>query len=118
MATSTAVARPDAAAAAAALPWPRARVAHDSLRPVWRVHAARSAVAAPSQRAELAGRGGRSAAGNGRNRRRPVAQAVLASRADYGSSGGARKPRKARSAAAFAAARGRLAGAIGAACWV
>ena len=50
VATCRAVARPDAAAAAAELAGPRAHVAHDLLRPVWRVGAGRSAVAAPSQR--------------------------------------------------------------------
>ena len=77
VATCTAVARPDAAAAAAALPGPRARVAHNSPRLVCRVAAGRSAAAAPSQRAELAGCGGRSAGCNGCNgarwpRRRPA----------------------------------------------
>ena len=46
-ATCTAVARPHAAAVAAALPGPRARVAHNSPRPVCRVAAGRSAAAAP-----------------------------------------------------------------------
>ena len=85
VASCTAVARPDAAAAVAALPGPRAHVAHDSPRPVCRVGAGRSAVAAPPQHAEVAGRGGRSAARNGRNGRREAAAAAGARRAVEGS---------------------------------
>ena len=70
------------------LPGPRARVAHDSPRPVCRVGAGRSAVAAPPQHAEVAGRGGRSAACNGRNGRREAAEVAGTRRAVDGSVGG------------------------------
>ena len=54
VATCRAVARPDAAAAAAALLVPRAHVAHGSPRPVHRVGAGCRAVPAPSQRCRSA----------------------------------------------------------------
>ena len=101
----TAVTRPDAAAAAAALPRPRAHVTHASLRPVCRVGAGRSAVAAPPQHAEPAGRGGRPAGGSGRNGRCVLAQAAGAGCAGCSSVGCVRCVRMAPSAAAAAVKR-------------
>ena len=100
-----AVARPDAAAVAAAMPEPRARVAHDSSHPVCRAGAGRSAVAAPPQRSMLAGCRGHRAARNGRNGRWAVAVAAGAGFAADGSVGGLRGVHAARSAAIAAATR-------------
>ena len=105
VATCAAVAWPDTVAAAAALPGPPTHVARDSPRRVCRVGAGHSAVAAPSQCAELGGRRGLPAARNGRNGRRVVAEAVGARRTADGSVGGVRGAHAARSAAAAAAAR-------------
>ena len=86
-ATCMAVARPAAAAAAAALPGPRACVTHDSPRPVCRVRAGCSAVAAPPQRrrgassrpaVEAAGPSERVVTAAVRLRRRPARAALVA----------------------------------------
>ena len=105
VASCTAVVRPDAAAAAATLPGPRAHAILDSPCPVCRAGAGRSAVAAPPQDAERAGRGGRPAARNRRNGRRAAAAAAVAARAAAGSVGGVRGAHAARSAATAASAR-------------
>ena len=100
-----AVARRHAAAAAAALPGPHAHVTHDLHRPVSRVVAGRSAVAAPSQRAAECGREGRRAGRTGRNGRRTLAQAVGAGRGASSTFGGVRGARAVLSAAGVAAGR-------------
>ena len=100
VATCTAVARPDAAVAAAALPWPLAHDAHDSRRPVWRVGTGLGAIAAPLRRAVPVARGGHLEARNRRNGRRARAAAAGAGRVVAGSVRGVRGAHAARSAAA------------------
>ena len=116
-ATCAAVVRPDAAAAAAALPGPHAHVIHDSPRPVCRVVAGRSAVAAPSQRAAECGREGRRAGPTGRNGRRTLAQTVGAGRGASGTFGGVRGARAVLSVAGAAAGRAPRGRPLCCACW-
>ena len=98
------LAPPDAAAAAASLLGPRARVTDD----LPASFAALSQATAPSQRrrcAKAAGRGGRVVARSGRNGRCMRAPAVGGARADCGSFGVMRRPRAARRVDAVAAAK-------------
>lgn len=100
---------PAAAAAAASLPRPRAWLACDASRPVWRVDAGRSDVAAPPPSAAPASRGGRRTARAGRNGRRTRALAASEGGVGCGSVGGVPRARGAP-LAGRAAADGRPCG--------